>query len=178
MDKPTRVAFYMRVSTDEQTTDNQRHDLLKVADLRGWTVVVEYIDQGISGSKGREERPAFARLIADAHEGAFDMVASWAIDRLGRSVSHLVQFMDELRQVDIGLYLHQQQIDTSTAAGRAMLQMCGVFAELERSLISERIRTALALRKAQGVKLGSPNPRAGGEANRIRNLKLKGLASN
>lgn len=173
--KPIRVALYMRVSTDEQTTDNQRHDLLKVAEFRGWTIVGEYVDQGISGAKGREERPGFARLCADAHDGKLDMVAAWAIDRLGRSVSHLVQFMDELRQREVGLYLHQQQIDTSTAAGRAMLQMCGVFAELERSLISERIRTALALRKARGVKLGSPNPRAGGEANRLRIARSKGL---
>jgi DNA invertase Pin-like site-specific DNA recombinase len=95
-------------------------------------------------------------LAPDASHGKLDLVAAWSIDRVGRSLSHLVEFMDELRQQGVGIYLHQQQVDTSTAAGRAFLQMAGVFAEFERSIIVERIKAGLARARAQGKKLGAP----------------------
>jgi DNA invertase Pin-like site-specific DNA recombinase len=149
-----RVGFYLRVSTSGQTVENQRMDLQRVAEQRGWHIAGEYIDHGISGTKGREKRPGLASLARDAAQGKLDMVASWSIDRVGRSLGHLVEIMDELRQQGVGLYLHQQQVDTSTAAGRAFLQMAGVFAEFERSLIVERIKAGLARAKSSGKRLG------------------------
>lgn len=151
-----RVALYLRVSTDGQTTENQRRELEEVAQLRGWTVVETYADEGISGAKGRDKRPAFDRLLKDATRRKFDVVAAWSVDRLGRSMKDLVDFMLELQGAGVDLFLHKQALDTSTPAGRAMFQMCGVFAEFERSLIQERVRSGLATAKAKGIKLGRP----------------------
>ncbi len=131
-----RVGLYLRVSTQEQTVENQRQDLMRVAEQRGWQIIGEYVDHGVSGAKGRDKRPAFDRLTKDAAHGKLDMVAAWSIDRLGRNLGHLVQFTDELRQQGVGLYLHQQQVDTSTAAGTAFLQMAGVFAQFEADPLS------------------------------------------
>jgi DNA invertase Pin-like site-specific DNA recombinase len=156
MGKTKRVGLYLRVSTSGQTVENQRQDLMRVAEQRGWHVVEEYVDHGISGSKGRDERPAFKKLTKDAAGGKLDMVAAWSIDRVGRSLQHLVEFMEELKQQGVGLYLHQQNVDSSTAAGKAMLSMCGVFAEFERSIIVERINAGLARARAQGKELGRP----------------------
>ena len=156
MGKTKRVGLYLRVSTAGQTVENQRQDLLRVAEQRGWHVVEEYIDHGVSGSKGRDERPAFKKLTKDAAAGKLDMVAAWSIDRVGRSLQHLVEFIEELKQEGVGLYLHQQSVDSSTAAGKAMISMCGVFAEFERSIIVERINAGLARAKAQGKELGRP----------------------
>jgi DNA invertase Pin-like site-specific DNA recombinase len=156
MGKSKRVGLYLRVSTSGQTVENQRIDLERVAEQRGWQVVETYVDHGISGSKGRDERPAFKKLTKDAAAGKLDMVAAWSIDRVGRSLQHLVEFMEELREEGVGLYLHQQNVDSSTAAGKAMLSMCGVFAEFERSIIVERINVGLARARAQGHKLGRP----------------------
>jgi DNA invertase Pin-like site-specific DNA recombinase len=156
MGKTKRVGLYLRVSTAGQTVENQCQDLMRVAEQRGWHVVEEYVDHGISGSKGRDERPAFKKLTKDAAGGKLDMVAAWSIDRVGRSLQHLVEFMEELKHQGVGLYLHQQNVDSSTAAGKAMLSMCGVFAEFERSIIVERINAGLARARAQGKELGRP----------------------
>ena len=156
MGKEKRVGLYLRVSTSGQTVENQRQELMRVAKQRGWQVVEEYVDHGISGSKGRDERPAFKKLTKDAAAGKLDMVAAWSIDRIGRSLQHLVEFMEELKTQGVGLYLHQQNVDSSTAAGKAMLSMCGVFAEFERSIIVERINAGLARAKAEGKELGRP----------------------
>ncbi|MCH8097410.1 MAG: recombinase family protein, partial [Proteobacteria bacterium] len=123
-----RVAFYLRVSTGEQTTENQRRELEQVAKRSGWQVVEIYEDAGISGANGREKRPAFDKLLKDASRREFDLVAAWSVDRLGRSLQHLVAFLGELHALKIDLYLHQQGIDTTTPAGKAMFQMMGVFA--------------------------------------------------
>src|ERR1700694_3976250 len=98
MGKTKRVGLYLRVSTSGQTVENQRQELVRVAEQRGWHVVEEYIDHGISGSKGRDERPAFKKLTKDAAAGKLDMVAAWSIDRVGRSLQRLVEFMEELKQ--------------------------------------------------------------------------------
>lgn len=156
MGKVKRVGLYLRVSTSGQTTENQRRELEAVAKQRGWTITEVYEDHGISGTKGRDKRPAFDRLNKDAARGKLDLVAAWSIDRLGRSLLHVVTFMAELGELGIGLYLHQQAIDSSTPAGKAMLSMCGVFAEFERAMIVERINAGLARAKAQGKKLGRP----------------------
>lgn len=161
---PKRVAFYLRVSTNEQTIDNQRRDLDAAAARHGWGVVEVYTDEGISGAKGRDKRPAFDKLCRGIARKEFDLVAAWAVDRIGRSLQDLVGFLGELHGKGVDLYLHQQGIDTSTPAGKAMFQMMGVFAEFERAMIVERVKAGLSRAKAQGTRLGRPNISAGKEA--------------
>jgi DNA invertase Pin-like site-specific DNA recombinase len=156
MNKKKRAAIYLRVSTTSQTTENQLRELRQVAAQRGWQIVDTYEDRGISGSKGRDARPAFDRLHKDAACGKFDVVLAWSIDRLGRSLHHVVTFMAELGHLGVDLYLHQQAVDSSTPAGKAMLSMCGVFAEFERGIIVERVRAGLDRARAQGKRLGRP----------------------
>jgi DNA invertase Pin-like site-specific DNA recombinase len=151
-----RAALYLRVSTDGQTTENQRRELVEVASRAGWKVVEVYEDAGISGAKGRGDRPAFDRLHKDAVRRQFDVVMAWSVDRLGRSLSDLLRFLEELRGLGVGLYLHKQALDTTTPAGKAMFQMLGVFAEFERAIIQERVRAGLARAKSQGKRLGRP----------------------
>jgi DNA invertase Pin-like site-specific DNA recombinase len=150
------AAIYVRVSTGGQTIDNQLRELRAVARRSGWKVVEVYKDEGISGAKGRDQRPAFDQLCQDATRRKFDVVMAWSVDRLGRSLQHLVTFLDELQALKLDLYLQQQGIDTTTPSGRAMFQMCGVFAEFERSMIQERVKAGLARAKEQGTKSGKP----------------------
>jgi len=154
--KTKRVALYVRVSTDEQTTDNQRRELEGVAKRSGWKIVDIYEDNGISGANGREKRPALDKLLKDAARREFDMIAAWSVDRLGRSLQHLVGLLEELQALGVDLYLHQQGLDTSTPSGRAMFQMCGVFAEFERAMLVERTKAGLARARAKGMRLGRP----------------------
>jgi DNA invertase Pin-like site-specific DNA recombinase len=151
-----KVALYLRVSTDGQTTDNQRIQLESVARQRGWDIVAQYDDNGVSGAKGRLHRKQFDAMIKAATRGEFDMIAAWSVDRLGRSLQDLVSFLNELQSVGCDLYLHQQALDTSTPAGRAMFGMCGVFAEFERSMIQERVKAGLQRARAKGTVLGRP----------------------
>ena len=174
MGRSKRVGLYLRVSTNEQTTENQRRELERVAEQRGWQIVQVYEDHAISGAKGRDKRPAFDQLCKDCARGKLDLVAAWSIDRLGRSLHHVVTFMADLSEQGCGLYLHQQQVDSSTAAGRAMLAMCGVFAEFERGMIVERVHAGLARARAQGKTLGRPRVKASTEA-QIRRLRAKGM---
>src|ERR1700728_1216290 len=154
MGKGKRVAFYLRVSTGGQTVENQRQELARAAEQRGWTVVELYSDNGFSGAKGRDKRPAFDRMCRDASAGKFDIIAAWSVDRLGRSVLHLAQFVEEMRGAGVGLFLLKQALDSETSTGRAMLGMCSMFAELEREIIRERIFAGLARARAQGKTLG------------------------
>ena len=151
-----RVAFYLRVSTGEQTTENQRRELEAVARHRGWQIVAVYEDQGVSGAKGREKRPQLDRMLKDAVRGKFDVLAAWAVDRLGRSLQDLVGTLGELRAGGVDLFLHQQAVDTTTPSGRAMFRMLGVFAEFERAMIQERVKAGLARARANGKRLGRP----------------------
>lgn len=151
-----RAAFYLRVSTGEQTTANQRLELEAVARARGWQLVEVYEDQGVSGAKGRAQRPALDRLLKDAVRGRFEVVAVWAVDRLGRSLQDLVVTLSELEAAGVDLYLHRQAVDTRTPSGRALFGMLGVFAEFERGMIQERIRAGLQRAKAAGRRLGRP----------------------
>jgi DNA invertase Pin-like site-specific DNA recombinase len=132
--KPKRVAFYLRVSTSEQTTRNQRRELHAVAERHGWHVVATYEDAGISGAKGRDERPGFDRLMVAVARREIEMVAAWSVDRLGRSLTDLLAFLTDLHAKGVDLFLHLQGLDTSTPSGRAMFQMLGVFAEFERAM--------------------------------------------
>lgn len=148
------VAIYLRVSTDEQTTENQLLELMKVVQQSQWKVYKIYEDAGISGAKGRDKRPEFDQMQKDAVRRKFNIVLAWSVDRLGRSVQDLIAFLNELHTVGCDLYLHQQGVDTTTPAGKAMFQMLGVFAEFERAMIQERVKAGLARAKAKGVKLG------------------------
>jgi DNA invertase Pin-like site-specific DNA recombinase len=159
-----KVALYLRVSTDGQTTENQRRELEQAASRAGWSIVEVYEDAGVSGAKGRDQRPAFNRLLKDAARRKFNVVAAWSVDRLGRSLQDLVNFLSDIHGYGIDLYLHQQGIDTTTPAGKAMFQMLGVFAEFERSMIKERVHAGLARAKAQGKILGRPQTKADIEA--------------
>jgi DNA invertase Pin-like site-specific DNA recombinase len=173
MTKAKRVAIYSRVSTDGQSVENQRRELLAVTERRGWEIVQEYSDHGISGAKGRDKRPAFDRMLKDATRREFDMIAAWSVDRLGRSLQHLVTFLGEVRAAGVDIYLHQQALDTSTPAGKAMFQMCGVFAEFERAMIVERVNAGLKRATAAGKVLGRPRIDAATEEN-IRAALAKG----
>jgi DNA invertase Pin-like site-specific DNA recombinase len=162
MSNPKRAALYLRVSTSEQTTENQIRDLRATADLKGWEVVVEYEDAGISGAKGRDERPGLDAMLkaASLQRKKFDVVMAWSVDRLGRSLKDLVNGLAELHDGKVDLYLHKQQVDTTTAGGRALFQMMGVFAEFERAMITDRIQAGVARVKATGVtKSGKPTGR-------------------
>ena len=152
-----RVAFYLRVSTGDgqQTIDNQRRALDENAERAGWEVVEVYSDE-ISGTKGRERRPALDRMLKAAVHRKFDMIAAWSVDRLGRSLQDLVAFLGELKSAGVDLFLHQQALDTSTPSGRALFQMLGVFAEFEAAMIRERTRAGLVRARAQGKRLGRP----------------------
>jgi DNA invertase Pin-like site-specific DNA recombinase len=151
-----RVALYLRVSTAEQTVENQRRELEAVAERHGWNLVAVFTDEGISGSKGRDKRPGYDRLCKGMARREFDQVAAWSLDRLSRSLEDLVAFLGELHAKGIDLYLHQQGIDTSTPGGKAMFQMMGVFAEFERAMIVERVKAGLSRARAQGKRLGRP----------------------
>ena len=168
-----RVALYARVSTDGQSVEKQLRELEAVAVKEGWKVVERFIDQGISGSKGREGRPAFDKLNKGIVRREFDLVAAWSVDRLGRSLQDLVTFLNELDSKHTNLYLHKQGIDTTTPAGKLLFQMLGVFAEFERSMIVERVRAGLKRAKAEGKVLGRPRVGPAVEA-KVRALRQKG----
>ena len=162
-----RAVLYLRVSTLEQTTANQERELREIAARMGCEIVKVYKDHGISGAKGRDKRPAFNALLRDAAQRKFDMVMAWSVDRLGRSLQDLVDFLSELHALRIDLFLHQQGLDTTTPGGKAMFQMMGVFAEFERAIIQERVRAGLRRAKDEGKRLGRP-PIAPELENRIR----------
>jgi DNA invertase Pin-like site-specific DNA recombinase len=151
-----RVAIYARVSTDAQSTANQLRELRRSAEHAGWKIVGEFVDHAVSGAKGREQRPEFDRMMKAATRREFDVIAAWSVDRLGRSLQGLVAFLAEIHASKIDLYLHQQGIDTTTPAGKALFQMCGVFAEFERAMIVERVKAGLARARAQGKRIGRP----------------------
>lgn len=151
-----RVALYCRVSTAHQSSDNQLQELERVASTRGWNVVRTFRDDGISGAKGREERPALDALLKAASRREIDLIAVWSIDRLGRSLQNLVTVVNDLQALGVGLFIYQQQLDTTTPSGKLCFSMFGAFAEFERNLIRDRVRIGLERAKKNGVKLGRP----------------------
>ena len=148
-----QAAIYVRVSTDKQTIENQLRELRQIAERRGWEVIHEYHDAGISGAKGRESRPGLDQMLKDAQRRRFDVVMAWAIDRLGRSLIDLLGTIQALEACGIDLYLDQQSIDTTTPAGRLMFQITGAFAEFERSMIRQRVRAGLKRAVESGKQL-------------------------
>src|ERR1700729_17798 len=168
-----RVAIYLRVSTSKQETSNQRLELEAVAARSGWQVVKVFEDAGISGAKGRDKRPGLDALLKAVNAKEFDMVAAWSVDRLGRSLTDLLSILQGLHDKGVDLFLHQQGLDTSTTAGKAMFQMLGVFAEFERGIIRERVNAGLARARAKGTKLGRRRVKPSVEA-RILELRANG----
>lgn len=151
-----RVAIYTRVSTDGQTVENQLRELQAVADRLGWTVVAIYRDEGISGTKGRDQRPGFDQMLKGVTRKEFDIIAAWSVDRLGRSLQHLIAFLNEINARCVDLYLHTQGLDTSTPAGRALFGMLSVFSEFERAILVDRVKAGVNRAKAQGKHCGRP----------------------
>lgn len=151
-----RVVIYGRVSTSDQTSENQILKLREVIEINGWNEVDVYIDEGISGSKGRDKRPEFDRMCKDMVRRKFNRILVWDVSRLGRSLQHLVEFLNDVNSLGVNLYIHQSGLDTSTPSGRMMFQMVGVFSEFERSMISERVKLGLQRVQKQGKLLGRP----------------------
>ena len=148
-----RAAVYARVSTTEQTPENQLQVLRAFTSARGWTVT-EFVDHGISGVKDRQ--PALDAMLADVRRRKVDVVVCTKLDRLARSVKHLVALGEELRALGVELVVLDQAVDTTTSGGRALFGMLAVFAEFERDLIIDRVRAGLARARVQGKKLGRP----------------------
>lgn len=151
-----RAVLYLRVSKNEQNIENQRIELERVAAAKGWRVIATFKDEGVSGTFGREVRAQYDSMLKQGVQAKFDVVLAWDVSRLSRSLVHLVTTLDELHACGIDLYLHQQAIDTTTPAGKAMFQMCGVFAEFERGILSERVKAGLNRARVDGKVLGRP----------------------
>ena len=149
-----KAVIYSRVSTNEQTVENQLKVLREVAEKRGLEVVREISDEGISGAKGRDERPGFDELIKGSVKNEWDIILVWDVTRLGRSLKHLVSFLEDIQSAHCDMYIHQSGIDTSTASGKMMFGMLSVFSEFERSMIRERVIAGQQRAVANGVKLG------------------------
>src|SRR6266576_3887724 len=156
-----------------QHIDNRRRELEAVAARSGWHVVKIYEDAGISGAKGRDKRPGLDAMLRAVNAREFDMVAAWSVDRLGRSLTDLLGILQSLHEKGVDLFLHQQGLDTSTTAGKAMVQMLGVFAEFERGIIRERINAGLARARQNGTQLGRRRVKTSVET-QIRELRAAG----
>ena len=151
--RPQRVAIYARVSTTDQTTENQLVELHRYVEARGW-IGVEYTDEGLSGAK--ERRPALDSLLRDARRRKFDVVVCWRLDRLGRNLKHLITLLEDLQALGIAFVSLNEGIDATTPAGRLQMHILGAIAEFERARIAERVRLGLARVRASGKKLGRP----------------------
>jgi DNA invertase Pin-like site-specific DNA recombinase len=149
-----RAGIYARVSTFEQEPENQLQELRRYVEARGWAASVEYVDKGVSGAK--DSRPALNDLLRDAKKRKLDIVICWRLDRLGRSLRHLILLLDELTALGVGFVSLGEGIDTSTPAGRLQLHVLGAIAEFERARIVERVRAGLARARRQGKRLGRP----------------------
>jgi DNA invertase Pin-like site-specific DNA recombinase len=150
---PRRAAIYARVSTADQTTENQLLELRRYVEARGWTAV-EYTDDAVSGAK--ERRPALDRVVADARRRRFDVLVCWRLDRLGRSLKHLILLLEEMQALGIDFVSLAEGIDATTPAGKLQMHILGAIAEFGRARIAERVRSGLARARSQGTRLGRP----------------------
>jgi DNA invertase Pin-like site-specific DNA recombinase len=169
-----RVVIYARVSTEKQTLENQLSELREVASRNNWEIVDEYLEK-VSGAKSRSERKEFDRLMKDSVRGRFDLIMAWDVSRLGRSLKTLVEFMDDIHEKNIDLYLHVNGMDTTTSAGRALFSMIGIFVQFEREIIRARINSGIARAKAEGKKLGRPTNFNEGMGQSVRLLREQGM---
>jgi DNA invertase Pin-like site-specific DNA recombinase len=167
-----RAAIYARVSTigQGQSPEMQVRELREYCERRGWQLVAEYIDTGISGAK--DSRPELDKLMADAHRRRFDAVVVWKFDRFARSVSHLLRALENFNALGVGFVSLSEQIDTSTPTGKMIFTVLGAVAELERSLIAERVRAGLRNARAKGRRLGRPPVRV--DTSRVAQLRGEG----
>jgi len=169
-----RTAIYARVSTANNSQDSsmQTRELREYCDRRGWKFAGEYVDEGISGTKAN--RPELNRLMADAHRRRFDAVVVWRFDRFARSVSHLLRALETFKALGIEFVSLSEQVDTSTPTGKMVFTVLGAVAELERSLIAERVKAGLRNARSKGKRLGLP--RVAVDASRIAALRAQGLS--
>jgi DNA invertase Pin-like site-specific DNA recombinase len=169
-----RIAVYARVSTtgNGQSPEMQLRELREYCDRRGWTVAGEYVDVGISGTK--EKRPELDRLLTDAHRRRFDAVVVWKFDRFARSVSHLLRALETFKALGVEFVSLSEQVDTTTPTGKMVFTVLGAVAELERSLIAERVKAGLRNARAKGKRLG--RPRVVADASRIAMLRAQGAS--
>jgi DNA invertase Pin-like site-specific DNA recombinase len=169
-----RIALYARVSTANHGQDStmQTRELREYCERRGWAVFAEYVDEGISGTK--DSRPELNRLMADAHKRRFDAVCVWKFDRFARSVSHLLRALETFKALGIEFISFSEQMDTSTPTGKMVFTVLGAVAELERSLIAERVRAGLRNARAKGKKLGRPRLKV--QPAEIARLRARGLS--
>ncbi len=149
-----KVAIYSRVSTLDQTIDNQLLELRDHCSKMGWEIVKEYADEGLSGTLSRDKRPALNSLIKDAYRKKFDSVVCWDISRIGRSMKELVLFLSDMKDRDIGICSVRQGFDTSTTMGEMMFQFVGILSSWEREMIRERTLAGLERTKSEGKTLG------------------------
>ena len=154
MKRRQRVAIYVRVSREDQLTINQERELRDWCERAGHEVVQVYKDHGISGAKGRDKRPKFDAMLKAAVRREFDLLAVWSSCRLGRSLPHLVEVLETIQGVNVGLYIHTQALDTTIPAGRAMFGMLAVFSEFEREMIVARTKAGIARARAAGKQIG------------------------
>ena len=178
-----KAVIYSRVSTNDQTVDNQLKILREGAEKKGLEVVQEISDEGISGAKGRDEREGFNELIKGSIQKEWDIILVWDVSRLGRSLQHLVSFLDDIHSAKCDLYIHQSGLDTSTASGKMMFQMIGVFSEFERSMIRERVIAGQQRAKAEGKHIGRKTNVNEGTLNAVKHLRennvpIKRIAKN
>ena len=162
------AATYVRVSTFDQNLQMQTREIRLLAKRRGWRIAEEYADRGVSGAKSR--RPQLDRLMADAHKRKFDVVVVWKFDRFARSVSHLLRALETFESLGISFVSLSESIDTSTPSGKLVFTVLGAVAELERSLIGERVKAGLRNARANGTRLGR-KPLRSFDANAIRQLR-------
>lgn len=170
-----RVAAYIRVSTDKQSTDSQLVAIKDAIQRSGDVLVQVYEDHAISGGKSRQDRPALDAMLRDAGAGKFEKVISWDITRLGRSLSDLIATLNELQKSNVDLQFLQNDLDTSTAGGRMLFSIFGAIGEFERSLVRERVKSGLEKAKKQGKKLGRPSLLNESTKAAVIELKQKGL---
>src|SRR6202521_847332 len=168
-----KTAVYARVSTNNgQDPEMQLRELRDYCQRRNWEVARQYVDVGISGAK--EKRPELDRLIADAHRRNFDAVVVWRFDRFARSVSHLLRALETFRSLGIEFVSLSEQVDTSTPTGKMIFTVLGAVAELERSLITERVRAGVRNARAKGKRLGRPSKLA--DSREIKRLRAQGAS--
>ena len=170
-----RIAIYARVSTSSQSPQNQIDVLTELANRQGYTIIKIYTDNGISGTKLTADRPALNELMMDARKRKFDMVLVWSLDRLGRSLKHCLELLQELQELKVDLFFQQQGMDTSTSSGKLMFSMIGAFAEFERNIIRERVMAGQQRAKANGVKFGRPSKMNDGMRSAVKLLREKGM---
>ena len=169
-----RVVIYARVSTLDQTVDNQLIELRDHCSKMGWEVIKEYKDEGLSGTLSRDKRPSFNEMIKDGYRRKFELVVCWDISRIGRSMKELIMFLSDMKDRDIGICSVRQGFDTSTTMGEMMFQFVGILSSWEREMIRERTLAGLDRAKKEGKTLGRKTVIDDDKVSHIRKLRSIG----